>query len=108
MTMGELTASIAHEVNQPLAAIVTNAETSLRWLARAEPQIGEARAATERVVSDGRRASEVIWRFRALFRKTDETTALLPLYSLIEAPLPLVARALLRHQVILQDRRSVV
>lgn len=102
MTMGELTASIAHEVNQPLAAIVTNAETSLRWLNRAEPQIGEARAAIERVVGDGRRASEVIWRLRALFRKTDESKTLLTLNSVIEDTLPLVERELFSHQITLQ------
>ena len=103
MTMGELTASIAHEVNQPLAAIVTNAETSLRWLARAEPQIDEARAATERVISDGRRASEVIWRLRSLFRKGGETKARLTLNGVIEDTLPLVERELFSHQISLHS-----
>ena len=71
MTMGELTASIAHEVNQPLAAVVTNGNACLRWLARAEPDLAEARAAVERIIRDGHRASEVIRRIRALAQKTE-------------------------------------
>ena len=59
-TLGELTASIAHEVNQPLAAIVTNGEAGLRWLLRDEPDLEEVRKAVERMIGNGRRASEVI------------------------------------------------
>src|ERR1044072_4222530 len=58
MTIGELTASIAHEVNQPLAAIVTNGNACLRWLGGAEPNFVEARSAVERIINDGYRASE--------------------------------------------------
>lgn len=65
-TLGELTASIAHEVNQPLAAIVTNGEASLRWLAREEPDIEEVRALAARMVADARRAADVIARIRAM------------------------------------------
>jgi PAS domain S-box-containing protein len=65
-TLGELTASIAHEVNQPLAAIVTNGETSLRWLDRAEPDVAEARQLAARMVADARRAADVIRRIRAM------------------------------------------
>ena len=68
-TLGELMASIAHEVNQPLAAIVTNGEASLRWLGRAKPELGEARSAVEEMISDAIRASEVLRRLRALSRK---------------------------------------
>jgi C4-dicarboxylate-specific signal transduction histidine kinase len=68
-TMGELTASLAHEVNQPIAAAVTNANTCLRWLSREQPDLEEARAAAARIVQDGRRASEVVNRVRLLFRK---------------------------------------
>src|SRR5437867_9207548 len=71
MTMGELTASIAHEINQPLAGIVTNANASLRWLAAATPNLDEARDAIGRIVRDGNRAGEVIARIRALVQKTD-------------------------------------
>jgi C4-dicarboxylate-specific signal transduction histidine kinase len=68
-TMGELTASLAHEVNQPIAAAVTNANTCLRWLASDTPNLEEARAAALRVVTDGRRAAEIISRVRQLFKK---------------------------------------
>ena len=71
MTMGELTASIAHEINQPLSGIVTNANASLRWLAAATPNLDEARDAIGRIVRDGNRAGEVIARIRALVQKTD-------------------------------------
>jgi hypothetical protein len=68
-TMGELTASLAHEVNQPIGAAVTNASTCLRWLAGDTPNLEEARAATMRVVTDGKRAAEIISRVRQLFKK---------------------------------------
>lgn len=70
-TLGELTASIAHEVNQPLAAIVTNGQASLRLLSRTKPDIDEAREALESMIADSLRASEVINRIRALLRKTE-------------------------------------
>jgi PAS domain S-box-containing protein len=68
-TMGELTASMAHEVNQPIAAAVTDANTCMRWLARDHPDLEEARAAAMRVVKDATRASEIISRIRLLFNK---------------------------------------
>jgi signal transduction histidine kinase len=68
-TMGELTASIAHEVNQPLAAVVTNANACLRWLDREPPDLGEARDAIRRIIRDGNRGSEVIARIRALLKR---------------------------------------
>jgi C4-dicarboxylate-specific signal transduction histidine kinase len=68
-TMGELTASIAHEVNQPLAAVVTNANACLRWLDRASPDLDEARDAIRRIIRDGNRGSEVIARIRAILNK---------------------------------------
>ena len=70
-TLGELTASIAHEVNQPLAAVIANANASLRWLAAATPNLDEARDAVGRIIRDGNRAGEVIGRIRALVQKTD-------------------------------------
>jgi len=76
MTMlGELTASIAHEGNQPLAGVFTNGQACLRWLARAVPDLVEARAALERSIRDGQRASAVIRRIRALSTKTDSQRA---------------------------------
>src|SRR6185503_11354894 len=62
MTLGELTASIAHEVNQPLAAIVTNGNATLRWLGGVTPNLAEARQAVERIIKDSYRASAVISR----------------------------------------------
>ncbi len=68
-TIGELTASLAHELNQPIAAAVTNANTCLRWLTREQPDVEEARAAAMRIVKDGTRAAEIIKRTRLLFKK---------------------------------------
>jgi C4-dicarboxylate-specific signal transduction histidine kinase len=68
-TIGELTASIAHEVNQPLAAVVANADACVAWLSRNEPDLAEARAAAERATQGATRAAEVIGRIRALITK---------------------------------------
>src|SRR5256884_7748973 len=68
-TMGELTASLAHEVNQPIAAAVTDANTCLRWLTRDHPDLEEAREASSRVVKDATRAAGIISRVRLLFKK---------------------------------------
>jgi C4-dicarboxylate-specific signal transduction histidine kinase len=67
--MGELTASLAHEVNQPIAGAITNANACLRWLAGDIPNLEEARAAARRIVKDGTRAAEIISRIRLLFKK---------------------------------------
>lgn len=101
-TLGELTASIAHEVNQPLAAIVTNGEACLRWLDREVPQLDEARSAVERVIADGRRASEVIRRLRSLAKKTEVQRAPLSLNDVIDEAILLVQREVLQHRVRLQ------
>jgi C4-dicarboxylate-specific signal transduction histidine kinase len=68
-TMGELTASLAHEVNQPIAAAITNANTCIRWLAAGPPNVEEARAAALRIMKDGTRAAEIVSRIRSLFKK---------------------------------------
>jgi signal transduction histidine kinase len=68
-SMGELTASLAHEVNQPIAAAITDASTCLRWLARDQPDLDEARAAASRSVKAATRAAEIIKRIRLLFKK---------------------------------------
>jgi C4-dicarboxylate-specific signal transduction histidine kinase len=67
-TLGELTASIAHEVNQPIAAVVTNANACLRWLKGESPNLEKAREASERIIRDGNRASDVIIRIRTLLK----------------------------------------
>jgi PAS domain S-box-containing protein len=68
-TMGELTASLAHEVNQPIAAAVTDANTCIRWLARVQPDLEEAREAASRVVKDATRAADIVSRIRSQFKK---------------------------------------
>ncbi len=67
--MGELTASLAHEVNQPIAAAVTDAKTCIRWLTRDHPDLEEAREAASRTVKDATRAGEIINRIRLIFKK---------------------------------------
>jgi signal transduction histidine kinase len=75
-TMGEMAASIAHEVNQPLSAIVTSGNAGLRWLAHATPNLDEVQAALQRVVRDGRRASEIVGSVRAMFKDVQERAPL--------------------------------
>lgn len=101
-TLGELTASIAHEVNQPLAAIVTNGEASLRWLSRAEPDLGEARAAIQRMIDEGQRASDIIARIRAMSTKSAPEMTSVAVGAMIEDVTPLVRRELARHDVVLR------
>src|SRR5262249_28537207 len=67
--MGQLAASITHEVNQPLTAMITNADVGLRWLDRQPPDVDEAREALGYIIKDSKRASEVIGRIRALIKK---------------------------------------
>jgi C4-dicarboxylate-specific signal transduction histidine kinase len=71
-TMGRLAASIAHEINQPLGAIVANGNAGLRWLAHTPPNFDEAREAVDQIVKDGHRASDVIEGIRAVFKKGEE------------------------------------
>ncbi len=73
-SLGQLTASIAHEINQPLAAVVINAKACVRWLARDAPDLKEARAASQRSVENATHASEIINRIRLLFKKGTPTT----------------------------------
>ena len=89
-TMGELTASVAHEVNQPIAAAVTNAKTCLRWLARDQPDVEEARAAALRIVNDGTRAAEIISRIRVLFQKGSQQLELIEVNEVIQETIVLL------------------
>ena len=89
-------------MNQPLAAIVTNGDACLRWLGRDVPQLDEARAAVNRMISDARRASAVIGRLRALFRKTDPEEEPLDINDVISEVIPLVRREVLSHRVSLR------
>jgi PAS domain S-box-containing protein len=106
-TMGELTASIAHEVNQPLAAVVANGDACLRWLGATEPNIEEARAAATRIVKEGRRASEVIGRIRALMKKSPQQVSAIDMNALIEEVLTLMRHDLHRHSVSLRIELAV-
>jgi PAS domain S-box-containing protein len=101
-TLGELTASIAHEVSQPLAAVVANAEASLRWLDREIPDLDEVRRSVEWVINDGSRAGEVIRRVRALAKKTDIEKAPLDINDVLREVIALVQRELISHQVSLR------
>lgn len=102
MTMGELAASIAHEVNQPLSAIVNNGSACLRWLNGAAPDLDEAREAARRIVRDGNRAGEVITRIRALLRKTDAEKARLDINQTIREVVKLTRNEAARKGVTLR------
>jgi C4-dicarboxylate-specific signal transduction histidine kinase len=101
-TMGAMTASIAHEVNQPLAAILANANAGLRWLAKGTPDLTEVRALLKRIVSDGHRAGKVIASIRSMFEKDRGETNLLTVNDLIDEVLNLVNGELASHQISLQ------
>jgi two-component system, LuxR family, sensor kinase FixL len=102
MTLGELTASIAHEINQPLSGILTNASACRRWLAGATPNLDEAREAVGRILRDGNRASDVITRIRALVRKTDEEKERLDMNHAIQEVAALAQGEVRRSRVALR------
>jgi PAS domain S-box-containing protein len=108
-TVGELTASIVHEVNQPLAAIATNGEAALRFLQRTEPDLQEVHEALVGMIGDSRRASDVIQRVRALCRKSDLQLVPLNVGELIDDSLLLMQREIRDHRVSLrQDLTSAL
>src|SRR5258705_1304989 len=98
-TLGELTASIAHEINQPLSAVTTNAGACLNWLCREPPELEEARRSVELIIADCNRASEVIRRVRALAKKTDIEKVPLDINDLVKDVVALVQRELVSHAV---------
>lgn len=102
MTLGELTASIAHEVNQPLAAIVTNGNACLRWLGGATPNLSEARQAVQHIIKDSYRASEVIARIRTLVRKAPPRNDLVDLNEVIVEVIALAQSEARRNRVFLK------
>ncbi len=105
-TMGAMTASIAHELRQPLASLITNANAGLRWLNRAEPDFDEASAALRRIVDNGNRASAVIVGIRSMFRKDRGERRPVNLNDLIDEVLVIVRGELDRHKVLLESRLS--
>jgi PAS domain S-box-containing protein len=101
-TMGELSASLAHEVNQPLAGIITNANASLRWLGGESPNLNEARDAIRRIIRDGTRAGDVVSRMRALFKKARSTQERLDINDAIEEVVMLTQSEVRRSKVALR------
>jgi PAS domain S-box-containing protein len=98
-TVGQLAASIAHEVAQPVAASVTNANAALRWLGAQPPELEEVRAAVGRIVRDGRRASDILSRIRGLVRKAPPRKDQLDVNETITDVLALTRAELRRHRI---------
>jgi PAS domain S-box-containing protein len=101
-TMGELMASLAHEVNQPIAAAVTDANTGLRWLTRDRPDVEEAREASLRVVKDATRAADIIKRIRLLFTKTAPQRELVDVNEVIREMIVLLHSEATRYKIFLR------
>ena len=104
IVLGQLMASIAHEVNQPLTALIANAGAGLRWLAGDKPRLRQARQALTRIVRDGNRASEVIARIRALVRRTDTERGRLALNDVIGEVIALLKTELRRNKITVKTR----
>ncbi len=98
-TMGELTASIAHEVNQPIAGVVTNAGACLRWLAADPPDLEKARSAATRIVRDGTRASEIISRIRQIFARGAAERQLISVNQIARETIELLGAEATRHAI---------
>jgi PAS domain S-box-containing protein len=98
-TMGQMTASIAHEVSQPIAATVANAEAGLRWLAAEPANLGEAHEALGRIIKDGKRAGDVVGRIRALIKKVPPRKDRLDVNEIILEVVALARSELLRNGV---------
>jgi C4-dicarboxylate-specific signal transduction histidine kinase len=101
-TLGALAASISHEVNQPLAAVVTNADACMMWLSSPSPNLEEARAAVDSIAREGTRASEVIRRIRAMFTKSAPEAARVAINDLIREVAALMQTEASRNQVEVQ------
>jgi PAS domain S-box-containing protein len=98
-TMGELTASLAHEVNQPIAAAITDANTCLRWLTRDQPDLEEAREAASRMAKDATRAADIITRIRLLFRKASPQPELVDVNEVIREMIVLLRSEVRRYSI---------
>jgi hypothetical protein len=105
-TMGELTASLAHEVNQPIAAAATDANTCLRWLARDQPDLEEARAAASRVVKDAARAAEIMGRIRSIFKKEVSQRELVDVNEIIRGMIGLLRSEAARYSISMRTELS--
>src|ERR1700733_6766033 len=102
MTMGELTASIAHEVNQPLSAIVASGDSCSAWLSNDPPNRDKARPAASRIIQAATQASEIVQRLRALFKKTTSMTASVDINAVIEDTISLVHHETERNKIFLR------
>jgi signal transduction histidine kinase len=100
--VGELSASIAHEINQPLAAVVANGHACLRWLSTEPPDLAKAYEAAERIVRDGKEAGEVVRRIRALFKRTPIERAELNLNEVIGEVLRLLAGETTKRHIVVE------
>jgi PAS domain S-box-containing protein len=100
--VAQMTASIAHEINQPLASIVAGGNASLRWLARTPPDLDEARSSLKRIIADGHRAGEVISSIRTMFKRDNQEKALLEINPLILEVLALLHRELQNQRISVQ------
>ena len=98
-TVGELTASLAHEVNQPITAAITDANTCLRWLTRNDPDLAEAREAALRAVKDANRAAEIITHVRQLFKKGSPQRELVDVNEVIQGMIVLLRSEATRHSI---------
>ncbi|MEA2730031.1 MAG: hypothetical protein QOF70_4506 [Acetobacteraceae bacterium] len=103
-TMGQLTASIAHEVNQPIAATITNAQAALRWLSARPPDIKEARQALDRIVRDGMRAGDIVSRIRALVKKAPPRKEGLVINEAVLEVIALIRGEVAKNGVVLQTQ----
>jgi PAS domain S-box-containing protein len=103
-TLGQMAASIAHEINQPLAGIVLNGNASLRWLAGDPPNLHEAREATRRIVRDGQRAGDVITRLRSLFRRDGSANERLDMNEVIQEVIAITRGEVLKGGAIVRTR----
>ena len=106
--MGEMSASIAHEINQPLAAIVANGNAGLRWLANAAPDLDEVRATLKRIVSDGHRAGKVISGVRTLFKKNVQARVPVDVNDIVREVLSLVRGELESRRVTVETELGVL
>jgi signal transduction histidine kinase len=100
-TVGELTAAIAHEVNQPLTGLLTSGHAALRWLAGDPPNVAAAQRAVERMINDGNRAGEVIGRIRAMMKKAPPRLDRLDLNEMLMEVITLIRSELQRNNIVL-------
>jgi len=102
-TMGQLTASLSHEIKQPISAAITDAKTCWRWLSRSEPDLSEAREAASRAIKDVTRASEIITRIGLLFKKGPPQRESVDVNEIIQEMIALLRAEANRHSISMSD-----